>query len=350
MELQMAKDLDYLTARLHGRRSRLAEGGRLDSLLRLKSAPDLGRTLFPEARIQDSPAAQRRMVRDLIVEMTGILHHLKGPEARLAEWMILRFHIANLKILLRGILSNTPARIAESHLIMLPADPVLEWAALLTKAKTPEDLTAMLPEEPLGRMLRGALATVPDRKEPFFIEAALDCAYFREGLVRAKALPSADRALITALVAAETDIFHMMLVLRGRFHYGLSPDLLEPFFAGKNRHTHLHFQAMMAAPDLTAAAKQMFGPVLDPPQPGAPEGSADPAALERRAWGRYRLLASRTFRQSRTHFGTIAGYIGLRRMETANLITLTEGIRCLVPEDSIRHRMIPPLHPEAPHV
>lgn len=350
MELQMAKDLDYLTARLHGRRSRLADGGRLDSLLRLKSVPDLVRTLFPETRVQNSEDAQRRMVRDLIVEITGILHHLKGPEARLAEWMILRFHVANLKVLIRGILSNTPARIVESRLFMFPADPSLDWGALVASAKTTKALSALLPAEPLGRMLRGALATIPDRNEPFFIEAALDCAYFREGLVRAKALPPADRPLITALVAAEADIFHMMLVLRGRFHYGLSPDLLQSFYAGKTPLTHLRFKAMLAAPDLTSAVLQTFGPVLDPPQPGSPEGSGDLASLERRAWRRYLLLANRAFRQSRTHFGTIAGYIGLRRMETANLITLTEGIRCLVSEDSIRHRMIPPLRPEASHV
>lgn len=294
----MAKDLDYLAARIHGRRSRLADGSRLESLSRLKSVSDLSRQLFPRTKPATASDLQRRVVRDLVREMVDILHHLAGPEARLMEWFILRFHIENLKILLRGILAGTSPQILEGHLIALPEKPPLDWATRATSARTVEALARLIPDDSLRRMFSDARTAFPDRTEPFFIETALDESYFAEGLVRAKALPAPDRSLITALVTQESAIFHLMLTRRGRLET-VSPDA---------------------------------------------------ATLEREAWQRYLKLANRAFRRSLTHFGTIAGYIGLRRMEAANLITLSEGIRLQIADDSLQRRMIPPLRPEVTHV
>jgi vacuolar-type H+-ATPase subunit C/Vma6 len=39
--------------------------------------------------------------------------------------------------------------------------------------------------------------------------------------------------------------------------------------------------------------------------------------------------------------GTIMGYIGIRRIEVANLITISECIRKKMPVDAIRTRLIP---------
>jgi vacuolar-type H+-ATPase subunit C/Vma6 len=296
--ITLSKDLDYLAARLHGRRSRLADGDRLQSFSSLKSVPDLANLLFPKIMFETPSDLQRRMVRDLALEMDGILHHLTGTEARLMEWFILRFHVENLKTLLRGILAKIPPATLERHLITFPDKRPLDWATRAKSAKSMDALARLIPDESLRRMLSEARAVFPDRTEPFFIETALDESYFAEGLARAKALPSTDRELITALVSQESKIFHLMLTRRGKLE-GDSPDA---------------------------------------------------AALERLAWQHYLRLANRAFRRSLTPFGTITGYIGLRRMETANLITLSEGIRLQMTDDSIQRRMISPLPPEAPHV
>lgn len=59
-------NLDYLTARLHGRRSRMAEGERLDALCRIRSIEEYARTLFPEAEFQGIADLQRQLVEDFI--------------------------------------------------------------------------------------------------------------------------------------------------------------------------------------------------------------------------------------------------------------------------------------------
>jgi vacuolar-type H+-ATPase subunit C/Vma6 len=49
-------------------------------------------------------------------------------------------------------------------------------------------------------------------------------------------------------------------------------------------------------------------------------------------------------------FGVVVGYVALRRLEVANLITISEGIRTGAGEDVIRARMVPRVEREASHV
>jgi vacuolar-type H+-ATPase subunit C/Vma6 len=48
--------------------------------------------------------------------------------------------------------------------------------------------------------------------------------------------------------------------------------------------------------------------------------------------------------------GAVIGYAGLRRVETANLITLSEGIRTGMTAEAMRARMIPRTDLEAAYV
>ena len=48
--------------------------------------------------------------------------------------------------------------------------------------------------------------------------------------------------------------------------------------------------------------------------------------------------------------GAVAGYFGVRRMEIANLITLSESIRLGVDEREIRARLMPRTDLEVAHV
>ena len=66
------RDLDFLDARLHGRRSRMAEGERLAALCRLPGLAELVRAVAPGA---DLPAAgdwQRWLQRTLAREIRGL--------------------------------------------------------------------------------------------------------------------------------------------------------------------------------------------------------------------------------------------------------------------------------------
>ena len=174
-------------------------------------------------------------------------------------------------------------------------------------------------------------------------------------LARAGALSGEDKEDVRPLILQEAAIFHLLLVVRGRFLYGLSPELLLPMHVTGGGIPRETFAAMLADPDLPTAAARAVGRAIDAlpktaQASGAGSATLDPAALEALAWSRFRRLANRAFRRGHMTLGAVAGYVGLRRVEVANLITLSEAIRTGVPSESIRARMIPRHELEAAHV
>ena len=61
-------------------------------------------------------------------------------------------------------------------------------------------------------------------------------------------------------------------------------------------------------------------------------------------------LANRAFRRSHMGMGAVVGYTGIRRVEVANLITLSEGIRAGMAAETIRARLLPRAGMEAANV
>jgi vacuolar-type H+-ATPase subunit C/Vma6 len=335
-------EVEYLAARLHGRRSRLAEGSRLDTLCRLPDAGELLRSIYPAETSLSVAGFQRQVAQDLASELAGWGRHLDGAEAALFAWLLARFQAENLKVLLRGWMTRTPLAALQTHLLPLPFALELD-AAAFASADSLEAFAALAPKGPLRRGLQQAVAAYRDLPGPFCLEAALDCGYFRELLARTDPLPDEDRELIRPLLAQECDLFHLMLAVRGRFHYGLSAELLLPLHVGGTLITRTRFAAMLSAPDIHAAG-QAAGRVVETPRLGSPTGSppaGDAAALEALAWNRLLHLANRAFRRSHMGFGAVVGYAVIRRVETANLITLSEGLRSALEGASLRARLIP---------
>ncbi len=212
-------------------------------------------------------------------------------------------------------------------------------------AKSVQEFTEQLPSGAPRTSLRRALQIYHDQPRPFFLEAALDQAYFQELIARTERLSDEDKELIQPIVFQEADAFHLMLVVRGKFHYGVSPALLSPLHIRWTRIPTERFSAMLAAPDIPTAAMLAVGRAIDalPSEREAGEVSTaiDPAILEAQAWKRFLLLSNRAFRRSHMGLGTAVGYVGIRRVEVANLITLSEGIRTRTAAGAIRNRLIP---------
>lgn len=328
-------DLDYLVARLHGRRGRLAEGERLDPLCRCRTVPDLACALFPGEAVQTAAQFQRRVVEDLAAEIADIAGYLREPQARLLRWMLVRFALENLKVRVRGILTGLPPAVARQHLVALPDGLDVDLAAA---ASSLEEVIDRLPDVPLGQALREAAIRHRGESRPFFFETALDRAYLRELLARADRLPAGDRDAIAPLVRQEVDIFHLMLVVRGRFVNALPAEQLLPLHVAGTDIPQKRFAAMLGDPDVAAAAGRAAGRALDPVPASVAQ---DPALVESLAWHRWLRLANAAFRASHMGFGAVVGYVAIRRMEVANLVTLSEGLRAGLPPEAIRQRLVP---------
>jgi V/A-type H+-transporting ATPase subunit C len=346
-------DLDYLAARVHGRRSRLAEGERLDGLCHLRTIPELTRAVFPDAEFQTCTEFQRRALKDLLRELSNIARSLDGAGSALLAWMLVRFQVENIKVLLRGFLNHSPLEVVREHFVSLPGTLALDAQALLA-AEGLEDFVGRLPKGVLHKALRAALGTYRNQLRPFFFEAALDRGYFQELLDRAGQLSGEDKDLVVPIVDQEVNTFQLMLVVRGRFSYGLAPELLFPLHVRWSGIPTERFNTMLAASDVRTAATFALGRAIDalPPENDSNQasGAVDSAALEALAWRRFLRLSNRAFRRSHMGLGAIIGYAGIRRVEVANLITLSEGIRTGVAPDLIRARLIPRCEQEVAYV
>jgi len=341
----LASDLDYLSARLHTRRSLIAEGDRLDELCRVETNAELAAEIHPEALAQSAAGFQLQLVQDLVDELSGLLPHLNVTGAGLVGWMLVRFQVENLKVLVRGIAAGTSPELLREHVVSLPRHLVLDTQALAT-AQSLDQFVNLIPKGPLRASAKKVIEVYGKPPKPFFLEGALDGGYFRELLARLSRLSGEDRELIQPLVSQEVDTFHLMLLARGKFHYGLTSELLLPLHVPGTGIPRARFESMLAVPDLLTAAGQAVGRVIDtlPQEHKGPENKAasvDAAALEALAWTRYLRLSNSAFRRSHMGLGAVVGYAGLRRVEVANLITVSEGVRGGIPAEAIRSRMIP---------
>lgn len=340
-------DLDYLGAAAHGRRSRMAEGARLDAWSRLQRLGDLGGAICPGVALRSAADLQRHLTQELVRELFDFAAAAGPPRASLLHWLLVRFELENLKVLARGLAGNLPVRQLEQHLLTLPWQSARR-VRTLRSVRSVDELFDQLPAGlPCAWLVKTWKAT-RGLPQPFYFEALLDSGYYRELLARQASLGAHDREIIAPLLSQEVDIFHLMLALRGNFHYGLAPERLLPLHVPGTGLCRRRFAAIAGAGDLATAAGFAVGVALDAlPVDGTP---SDLTAVEALAWARFLRLAGRAFRQGHMGLGELVAYAGLRRIEVANLITLSEGIRAQLPVADIQARLIPARVREVAHV
>jgi vacuolar-type H+-ATPase subunit C/Vma6 len=280
------------------------------------------------------------LILDQVEELTEIASRLGGAAGRILDWLGVRFQMENLKVLARGLAGGMALEDLRPHLILLPDDLALPVEAMAS-AGSLEAFAALVPHEPLREGLRRCADLFARRPKAFFLEAGLDAGYLEELLSRARALPAADRREVLPIALQEADTFHMMLAARGKFHYGLGPEAIVPFHVRKTRIPRQTFAAMAAAEHVADVASAAAGAALDEVPPKGANEALTAADLEPLAWGRYYRLANRAFRRCHMGLGAVVAYAAIRRVELANLITLSEGIRLGQPADAIRRRLIP---------
>ena len=346
MRRHLIADLEFLAALLHGRRARMAEGARLRALCEMRSLREMTSALSGSAaQLESAGALERELVEGLAGELAQLAGELSGAGAQLLEWLLVRFRVENLKLLVRAVMTEVPGAEAREHLVALPKGLTLDLPTL-SKAKSIQELADLMPKGLLRGQLRDAIDLYHEQPRSFFFEAALDVAYFKELFRRLSALSSPDRMLLAPVFEQEVDIFHFMLVTRGKFLYEEEPEALLPLHVPGTRISRARFVRLMSETSAGAATARLVGAVIEPPRApkGVREGAGegiDPAEGERLAWTRFWRLAHRAFRQSHMGLAAVVAYLQLRRVEVMNLTTLAEGIRLGVPRDVLCARFIP---------
>lgn len=336
------KDLDHMAARVHGRRGRLYDGARLRALCSAGSVGELARTLFPGDKLNAAAGLEKKLAEVFVSETREFAACFGGARASLLEWQAARFQLENLKTMARAIAAGADEKETGVLLLELPAG-MEGYGRELAGLKSLADLASALPEGIFRDSLAWALADYPGKAAVFFLEAALERDYLAELAARAGGLNAGDRETAGALSAQEISSFNLALALRGKFLYGCrNTDLLRLYAPCPDREIRL-FKAILSAGELGGALALAYG--REPVPAGPAQGLAGIEALARRRYGR---LAFRALRGDHLGFGAAAAYLALRRLETADLVTLAQGLRLGVSAAELERRLAPGL--EAAHV
>ncbi len=345
------RDLDFLAARLHGRRSLLAEGARLDDLCRIRTVDELARRIVPGYAVRQAIPFQRHMIDEYLRELGMLAAGVAGAGGDFLGWQRTRFQVENLKVLTRGMARHLPPESVTPHLIALPEDLALDIAPYAIDPDGAPLLARLQRLLPSGAPLRAALEQSGDAfsgtTEPFLAEAALDRAYLRLLLRHADAVGGEDGAGVRRLAGHEAGIFNVMLVIRGCHNYGLPPDLLRAACVPDGLPGLETIEQVIVAGD-EAEGLRTLAAQFDPA--GAAGAPPEPAVIEALVWNRYLKLANTLFRQSQMSVGVVIGFAAIRRIELANLITLCEGMRLGIDPQRLRQRLVPRTVMEAAHV
>jgi vacuolar-type H+-ATPase subunit C/Vma6 len=330
-------DWDYLGARLHARRARICGPQRLELLCGLHGLPALLAELGLPNDLGSARALGRHLVRELVAECLSLVAGSQSRAANLVHWMLARDELELVKAVVRGMVGRLDKTVVGEQLPDLPSGLGPRRDVLLS-ASSPEEIVGLLNDEALQSILKEALARYrPD--ELFLFESALSQGYYRELLLRARRLGQAD-GLLVPLMAQEADSFQLMLVARGHFHDGMPAETLRPLHVEGTPLSRSLYFAMLDCPDLPTAARHAQHRVVDQIPAMANDALKFAARLERLCGARTLKLAQRIFRRSDMGPGLLVGYLALRRIEVANLITVAEGLRLGVPAEALRARLL----------
>lgn len=284
----------------------MAMDDRLDAVCTARSWDELSRAVLPDEKVGSAAAFQRRFLVRLLDETDEIQRHLHGTAARAIEWLVVRFQVEDLKVLLRGLSTGRPFESLRPHLVRSP-----EAWGMKQDAFSWENFSGLISQPILRDHMRPHIENYQIAPQPFFLESVLDQGWLREWVARTNRLRRTERESIHPLVAEEVDLFHLSLAARAKFFYRVPPEILAPLHVEGGRVSPLQFRAMLVVP-------------------------APPAM----SWNPYLRQAIRAFRRSHMGIGAVVAYLSLRRMEVRNLITLSEGIRFELAPDTIRSRLL----------
>ncbi len=295
------KDIEYLAARLNGRRVGLAEGARLRALCALGSTAALAETLLPGSAIKEAAPLQRALAGRLAAEILEIADSLAGPRGELVRGECDRFRLENVRTAARFLESGREGPAPEELFIPLPAE--LGCGPELAAAGSREELVSLVPAGPLRRWLSRAYAGRP--APVFALETALERDRLEYASELAGRLGGPDGEAASLFCRLNAALFGALLSARLRLTPGAAA-AEEP--AGAKELAEEAF----ALRCLAAAGK-------------AP---ADPG---RAVWTLYSGLAGRYFRLWHMTFGAALFYLALRLSELRALGAVSEGLRLKVP-------------------
>ena len=97
---------DFINAKVRGKRSKLFESHRLRSLAECRTLPDLFRRVYPSRGFTNHLDFERLLLSDHIRHLDKVSRYLSGRVSDLFQWLMVRYQLENLKVVVRVFMSK----------------------------------------------------------------------------------------------------------------------------------------------------------------------------------------------------------------------------------------------------
>ena len=333
--MTLSGDFDFIQAKTHGLRSKLYELGRLGELCDHRTVAQLWHRLYPGEPAGDHHQLQRRLLADHVATLDLVRQHLPERFTALPTWLLRRFQLENLKVILRARKAGEAFARVEPFLAALPGDLKMPAKALLG-ASSFADFLLVLPVPEFRAAAQRQAANHVETGETFFVELAMEAAYYDGLLARHKRLPRIHRLGTEPIVSFEAAMHNILCLFRAKLNYEIPYDQAKGFFVSLEPHP-FRLERLYDYP----AFDDMLELVPRRLLPRGPLGDVRTIAdLERALWQRLLQVANRQFYRSVGDLGCVVGFYTIKRVELANLIRVIEGVRYGMGPEAIRTGLI----------
>jgi len=331
-------DFAFVSAKLHGMRSKLYEADRIESLTSLRSTFEMSTSVFPSLEVRSRTAFERALVEDHIRDLVRVRTFLEGRNRHFFDWQLERYRVENLKVLLRGWKAKLSQEEIEALMVELPGDYALPVAEILATPRI-NDVIRLMPEPAFAEGIQRGIIQFHDSDKLYYIEAGLDAEYFKELCARARRLRRTDRRQVVSLLKLEVLIYNVLFVMRAKLNYDVPEHDIRQFIVtgpspAPETHTVVALLQADGFEDMLTAMPECRDLLGMNDHPG------DVGELQNLLWERLYLAANRLFYKALFHMGCVEAFYYIKRVELQNLIRVAELLKQEEPSAVIYRELI----------
>lgn len=328
--------LEFVNAKLRGRRARLYEGARLRHLVEQDNVQDLAYELFPREDLVTQVELERHLAAECAGELGRFAPYVTGAYGALYDALLSHFAVENLKVLLRVLGREDARRLADRHTVALPARLELPVDELL-RSRDEQQFAARIPLPSVRSAVQGALPLFEETERRGFLEMAMDRGRWEAVAAALDALPRRDRAACRPPIACESDGLRLAGALRAATVYEMPWERFEALLpAGPGELSVADLRRVYARPQSETVLEVL--PELrhfleDPGRAGSP------GALEEAMWRRTLREANRQYYGHLSGPAILVSYYYLKRNEQRSLAMLAQMVRVGMRRRAILERL-----------
>jgi len=329
---------DFLFVKMHGMWASAIAGDRLDAMVKAHSLTTLARHLESEGiSVQRHADVQRELVRQFLGQVGMLVPMLKPPVAAWYRCLIDRWHVENLKTVLRLYFVPDKTLGQQSLLTESPYLPTIDVERVLA-AKSLDGVCRRLPRGPFTDGFVEAVRDVDEHSELLTAECRLDAFYFARFLDASRHLPRGMRRLANTLLRTEIDFLNLVVLLRNVTLYHMPAERMgELAIPGGHllgRQEIVHLAGQTTPEDVLAGLPREYAALVRSGLGG------ELHVCENALWSWLYRTAERAFRNFDRPAETLVAYPILKLTEIVNISRLYEGLYFGLGVGDIRNMMV----------